>query len=170
AMFTLPSCPETLAHDRFSLVDTDAEGPIPFWSILDKILTPPAESTEQLIDALGTIAATLRGRTEDTSHLRHFLDTHWHTSTQSLFETTWPRCVRVALEMPILFPDGRLTPLTRDSPTRTLTTRQIACLVVHQFLCTLPRLLWVPIDEEDNSQDLHIWFAGEQPHPKAVTA
>ncbi|KAJ7779604.1 poly glycohydrolase isoform [Mycena metata] len=131
----LPSSPETLARDRFSLTDTETDDPIPFWAILTEILTPLAQSTDQLIDALDSIA-----------------------------------CVAVALEMPILFPDGYLEPLNGEKPSLSLTPRQIACLVVHQFLCTLPKLPWVPVNEEENSQDLHIWFSGEQPHPKAVSA
>ncbi|KAJ7042286.1 hypothetical protein C8F04DRAFT_97868 [Mycena alexandri] len=164
----LPSSPETLAYDRFSLTDTETDGLIPLWAILLEILTPPAKSTDQLIDALDSIAVTLRGRTLDTGHLRRFLDAEW--DTQSFFKTIWPRCVEVALEMPVLFPDGYLEPLNSEKPSQTFTPRQIACLVVHQFLCTLPKLPWVPLDEEENSQDLNIWFSAEQPHPKAVSA
>ncbi|KAJ7779626.1 hypothetical protein B0H16DRAFT_1359397 [Mycena metata] len=163
----LPSSPDSLAHDRFSLTDTETDDPIPFWAILTEILTPLAQSTDQLIDALDSIAVTLRGHTLDTGNLRRFMDVE--VDIQPFFDTVWPQCVAVALEMPILFPDGYLEPLNGEKPSLSLTPRQIACLVVHQFLCTLPKLPWVPVNEE-NSQDLHIWFSGEQPHPKAVSA
>ncbi|KAJ7915061.1 hypothetical protein B0H13DRAFT_2457605, partial [Mycena leptocephala] len=167
----LPSSPENLVDDRFSLTDieTDSEGPVPFWSILYEILTPPARSTFQLIDALDTIAVTLRGRADsDNVFLRDFLDTKW--AAQAFFDDTWPRCVELALEMPVLFPDGYLEPLTSEKPHQIYTPRQITCLVIHQFICTLPKLPWVSLNEEENSQDLHIWFAGDQPHSKAVSA
>ncbi|KAJ6526788.1 hypothetical protein B0H19DRAFT_1042088 [Mycena capillaripes] len=168
-MLRLPSSPETLASDRFSLTDIETEEPIPFWLILREILTPTVHSTSQLIDVLDTIAMTLRGRADsDNGFLRRFLDEKW--DFRSFFDKTWPRCVELALEMPTLFPDGYLEPLTSEQPFQSYTSRQITCLVIHQFLCTLPKLPWIPIDEEDNSQDLHIWYAGEQPHPKAVSA
>ncbi|KAJ6483519.1 hypothetical protein C8R47DRAFT_1017634 [Mycena vitilis] len=170
-MLRLPSSPETLVDDRFSLVvtETDDSEPIPFWLILRKILSPAVHSSSQLIDALDTIAVTLRGRADsDNAFLRRFLDTHWDLS--SFFDKTWPRCVEIALEMPVLFPEGYLDPLASERPTQFYSSRQITCLVIHQFLCTLPKLPWVSIGDEDNSQDLHIWYAGDQPHPKAVSA
>ncbi|KAJ7249472.1 hypothetical protein C8J57DRAFT_1139514 [Mycena rebaudengoi] len=168
-MLRLPSSPETLADDRFSLTDIETEGPIPFWLILREILKRPAQSTSELLDALDTIAVTLRERRDsDNALLRQFLDTEW--DAPSFFDTTWPRCVEIALEMPQLFPDGYLQPLTSEKSDQVLTSRQITCLVVHQFLCTLPKLPWVPTNEEENSQDLHIWYAGDQPHLKAVSA
>ncbi|KAJ6480408.1 hypothetical protein C8R45DRAFT_905972 [Mycena sanguinolenta] len=169
SMLQLPSSPELCVYDRFSLTGIQDDGPIPFWLILREMLTPAVESSSELVDALDTIATTLRDRTDsDNAFLRRFLDTEW--DSQSFFDQTWPRCVKIALEMPTLFPSGYLSPLNNDSPTQTYTSRQIACLVIHQFLCTLPKLPWVSAHDEENSPDLHIWYAGDQPHPKAVRA
>ncbi|KAJ7673983.1 hypothetical protein DFH06DRAFT_1266769 [Mycena polygramma] len=155
----LPSSPETLVDDRFSLADMETDEAVPFWSIGEL----------KLIDALDTIAVTLRGRADsDNASLRRFLDTQW--DSPSFFDKTWPRCVEIALEMPVLFPEGYLRPLAAERPTQLYTPRQITCLVIHQFLCTFPKLPWVSIGDEDNSQDLHIWYAGDQPHPNAVSA
>jgi poly(ADP-ribose) glycohydrolase len=44
--------------------------------------------------------------------------------------------------------------------------RQVACLVVHQFLCSLPAQPW----ETDGSVDFHIWFSSEVACPKTVEA
>ncbi|KAF8158657.1 hypothetical protein K438DRAFT_2026069 [Mycena galopus ATCC 62051] len=168
-MLLLPSSQDSCAHDRFSVTDNESEAPIPFWLILSQILSPPAKSTSDLIDVLDTIAVTLRGRRDsDNAFLRSFLDIEYNT--RSFFDDTWPRCVKIALEMPMLFPDGYLKPLTSEASTRIYTPRQIACLVIHEFLCTLPKLPWVSSHDEENSPDLHIWCAGEQPHPKAVSA
>ncbi|KAJ7606685.1 hypothetical protein FB45DRAFT_847552 [Roridomyces roridus] len=163
----LPSSSLSLCHDRFSLTDTDTDDPIPFWLILGKILTPAPQSTSQLLDALNTISVTLRGHSHPHAFLRRFLDVDW--DAESFFRRTWPACITIALEMPLLFPSGYLEPLTAERPTQTYTSRQIACLVIHQFLCTLPKLPWTS-DAEENSQDLHIWYDDEQPHPGAVRA
>ncbi|KAJ7143881.1 hypothetical protein C8R44DRAFT_657515 [Mycena epipterygia] len=168
-MLVLPSSPLTLADDRFSLTDADDDEAVPFWPILQEILRPTVQSTSQLIEVLDIIAVTLRGRSDsDNRSLRHFMDDEW--DAEVFFRRTWPRCVEIALEMPVLFPDGRLPPLTGANPTQTHTPRQIQCLVIHQFLCTLPKLPWAPPFEEENLQDLHIWCSGKQPHPKAVNA
>ncbi|KAJ6624185.1 hypothetical protein B0H10DRAFT_1708908, partial [Mycena sp. CBHHK59/15] len=165
----LPSSPLSLSHDRFSITDADTDDPIPFWLILRAILYPVAQSVSQLIETLDTIAITLRGSSNPDSHsLRHFLLAEW--DSESFFERAWPQCVQIALEMPILFPTDYLVPLSVEKPAQMFTKRQIACLVIHQFLCTLPRLPWMPPDDQDTSQDLHIWYSGDQPHPKAISA
>ncbi|KAK6992833.1 poly glycohydrolase isoform [Favolaschia claudopus] len=165
-MLQLPSSPETLVLDRFSLTDTQTDAPMPFWGILLQILALPAKSSADLIDILDTIAVTLRGRTDSkNAFLRNFLDTQYKND-RFFQNTAWARCVEVALEMPTLFPEVRLTALSSGNPSLKYSSRQIACLLVHQFLCTLPELP----DDKDNSQDLHIWFSSEQPHPKAVNA
>ncbi|KAJ7150496.1 hypothetical protein C8R43DRAFT_1191752 [Mycena crocata] len=167
-MLLLPSSPLTLCYDRFSLADSDTDEPIPFWPILHKILVPAAESTSQLIEVLDTIAVTLRGSSDsDNIFLRRFLD-EWDADT--FFQETWPRCVEIALQLPDLFPDGHPEPLTSQRSSQAYSSRHITCLVMHQLLCTLPKLPWIASTEEDNSQDLHIWYGGEQPHPNAVTA
>ncbi|KAJ7058923.1 hypothetical protein C8F01DRAFT_1147529 [Mycena amicta] len=193
AGLVLPHSPSYLAHDRLSVVDTSSEshpfssaqststsdddGPIPFWRILHHIhgIVPPARSPAEILDALDTIAVTLRGNTDDLHFLRSVF-----------FATTWPHIVALALDLPNLFNSGTLPCLytTPDEPHMQvqLTQRQTACLVVHQFLCTLPRDSGPSgpghmrsgksyADELDaDSLDLHIWYAGEQPHPHAVGA
>ncbi|KAJ7198023.1 hypothetical protein GGX14DRAFT_185272 [Mycena pura] len=168
-MLVLPSSPLTVCYDRYSLTDVETDDPIPFWSILTRILIPVAQSTSQLIDAIDTIAVSLRGQTDsDMGFLRRFIDEKW--DADSFFQRTWPLCVEIALEMSALFPNGQLEPLSSNNPTIECTSRQIACLVIHQFLCTLPKLPWTTAGEEDNSANLWIWYGSEQPHPNAVNA
>ena len=69
--------------------------------------------------------------------------------------------------MPVLFPSGCLLPLTQKAPVQQHSRRHIACLVIHQFLCTLDKPPWM---QDDGSPDFHIWFGDEQPHPHAVHA
>jgi poly(ADP-ribose) glycohydrolase len=120
----------------------------------------------ELIEQLDTISVTFRGSAgSNFAYLKQFLLDIW--DNQRFFDETWPKCVQLALEMPILFSSGSLVPLTQHTPNQQYSKRQIACLVIHQFLCTLERPSWM---QADGSPDFHIWFGDEQPHPKAVHA
>ncbi|CAK5274391.1 unnamed protein product [Mycena citricolor] len=161
----LPNAPDHLVSDNFSLLDADTDLVL-FWSLLPKIILPPAQSTSQLIEALESIAITMRVKSAPSyGFLRRFLDERW--DNERFFRRTWARCVDLALEMSALFPDGTLAPLSSENPCVAFSARQIACLVVHQFLCTLPEFAH---QAPDDSQDLSIWFHDDQPHPHAVEA
>jgi poly(ADP-ribose) glycohydrolase len=160
----LPSSPRSLCSDRFSLTDLVTEF-VPSWSVIQCVLSVLPTSTSQLIEQLDTISVTFRGIAgSDFVYLERFLDI-W--DNQRFFGVTWPLCVRLALEMPSLFPTGSLPPLTQEDCIQEYSQRQIACLVLHQFLCTLDRPHWM---QDDGSPDFHIWYGAEQPHPKAVYA
>lgn len=168
-MLILPSSPLSRVHDRFSLTENETDNPVPTWLIIAAVLSEQGslQTASQLIDILDTISVTLRGFADSNYvGLKQFLLDHW--DTEHLLAHTWPKCVELALEMPTLFPSGMLEPLlTRNNPTARYSHRQTACLVVHQFLCTLPRPSWM---QSDGSPDLHIWYGDNQPHPLAVHA
>ena len=67
--------------------------------------------------------------------------------------------------MPTLFPGSRIPILGREQANLVLSRRQVAFLVVHQFLCTLTAPKW-----QDGFQDFHISYSSEQPHAWAVEA
>ncbi|KAJ7058900.1 hypothetical protein C8F01DRAFT_1255316 [Mycena amicta] len=184
----LPHSPSYLAHDRLGVVDrsseshpfsststSDDDGPIPFWRILHHIpgIIPPARNASRKYRRFTlptVISRDILGYPREGAFLHNHL----------------PRIVALALDLPNLFPSGTLPCLytTPDEPHMQveLTQRQAACLVVHQFLCTLPRDSATSgpghmrsgksyADElEADSLDLHIWYAAEQPHPHAVRA
>src|ERR1700733_6608594 len=160
----LPSSPLSLCSYRFNLTDLVTEC-VPCWSVIQCVLSVLPTSTSQLIEQLDTISVTFRGTANSNFvYLERFLDI-W--DNQRFFRETWPFCVRLALGMPSLFPAGSLPPLTQEDSTQEYSQRQIACLVVHQFLCTLDRPYWM---QDDGSPDFHIWYGTEQPHAKAVHA
>jgi poly(ADP-ribose) glycohydrolase len=160
--YTLPCSPSYVCEDRFSILDSD-ELQVPFWPLLEELLKQSITSPAQLIELLETIAVTLRQKSDtDYGCLRDFL----HTKvTSDFFSRTWPLLVHLALQLPSLFPDSVLPILSNEHPSLRLSRKQAACLVVHQFLCTLAAPTW-----QDGYQDFHIWYSSEQPHAGAVNA
>jgi poly(ADP-ribose) glycohydrolase len=164
-MVLLPSSPLSFCQDKFSLTDSCSDI-APSWSIVKSILGTVSKSPDKLIDQLETISVTFHDSAQtDFIFLRDFLRDI--LDVERFFGVTWPKCVELALEMPTLFPKGSLSPLSVEHPSRKYSPRQVACLVIHQFLCTFERPPWM---QDDASPDFHIWYGGTQPHPKAVHA
>lgn len=174
----LPSSPVIRCQDRFDLLDSDSDE-VPFWDLLTAILTSesdPIRDITSLIEALETICISLRGtsRNENYDVLREFMTSFLKDKGHHewFFGKTWPFLVNLALETPKLFPDGTLpcfSPARNDAGIAkiTLSRRQIACLVVHQFLCSLPSQPW----QTESFVDLRPWFSrSNTSHPGAVNA
>lgn len=164
AKLGLPCSPNLLCIDRFDLTDSDADE-VPFWRILQAALAAPLTDLIGLLSLLETIAVTRRG-TAGTSYelLRLSFAKYW-TSQERFFQSIWPALKSVALELPFLFPSG-LHVLTTTNSNMVLSRRQVASLVVHQFLCTLDTPPWMT----DGCPDFRIWYNSQTPHPKAVEA
>ncbi|KAI1326746.1 hypothetical protein F5Y16DRAFT_410701 [Xylariaceae sp. FL0255] len=173
--YALPCSPSFKCLDRFSIIENpedleDENGMIPFWPVLESLLQSPVHSSRQLADLLETIAVTLRETSEpagDYGLLKSFIDEHL---TQTFFKEVWPQLVQFALELPQHFPSGSLPVLQTDASTRphpsvsalSLNRRQTACLVAHQFLCTLRAPSW-----RDECSDFSIWYGSNQRHEEA---
>jgi poly(ADP-ribose) glycohydrolase len=163
--FLLPSHPSLLVLDRFDILSFSSPT-VPFWDILNALLCEPVTSISDLIDQLESISFNLRGESNtDYGFLRTFLESHW-SATERFFTVVWPAAMKLALEMPMLFPSSEIECLSEENPQIVLSRRQVACLVVHQFLCSLPAQPW----ETDSSVDFHIWFSSEPPCARAVEA
>ncbi|PGH15445.1 hypothetical protein AJ79_02422 [Helicocarpus griseus UAMH5409] len=144
--FTLPCSPGLLCVDRFSLVESD-EDEVPFWQIVETVLSSRTTNWGELIEQLETISVSLRSSSlPDYDTLRDFLLDEW--------------------ELPQLFPEHTLPCLYGENRKLSLSRRQVASLVVHQFLCTLPHQPWAT----DSSQDFHIWYSSGSRHPMATGA
>jgi len=173
--FTLSSSPDLLCEDRFDIVGSD-DLQVPFWEILTAILRPdnPIDDVATLIETLETIRACLRGHTKDFKtansdydiidtdyeYLREFLSNYLSKPPGKInifFNETWPRLVQIALEMPHLFPGHSLdhTYSTSREYVFAFSRRQIACLVIHQFLCSLPSHPW----RTQSFVDLRVWYS-----------
>jgi poly(ADP-ribose) glycohydrolase len=74
--------------------------------------------------------------------------------------------MQLALELPHHFPSGSLPILGIHSKSSTLklSKRQTACLIAHQFLCTLRAPVW-----REECYDFSIWYASGQRHEQACT-
>lgn len=160
----LPCSPNLLCDDRFDLTDSEADE-VPFWRILKAALASPLADLSGLIELLETIAVTRRGTAGTDYELlgQSFLK-YW-TPQERFFQSIWPALKSLALELPDLFPSG-LDILSSTSCKIVLSRRQVACLVVHQFLCSLSTPSWM----KDGCPDLRIWYSSQTPHPKAVEA
>ncbi|KFY80664.1 hypothetical protein V499_00492 [Pseudogymnoascus sp. VKM F-103] len=159
--YILPCSPQLLCEDRFSLLDS-YELQVPFWELFNALMGEEVNSPRDVVDLLESIAISLRQKTNtDYGFLRDFMK----GLKDDFYTRTWPALVGLALEMPSLFPEHSLTILSPKSPQLKLSRQQTACLVVHQFLCTLTAPTW-----QDGYQDFHIWYNSEQPHAGAVDA
>ncbi|EEU41079.1 uncharacterized protein NECHADRAFT_34348 [Fusarium vanettenii 77-13-4] len=165
-IFLLPNSPSCRVLDRFSdlpddvEVEEDESGCIPFWPLLQHLLHLPVSSVSQLIDRMQTIAANA-GTCQDNDFgtLKEFVSTR---GEDKFFSMTWPKLRDIALDLPTYFPSGQLELLQPGLPLR-LSRGQVACLVIHQFLCSS-----VPQRDDEGYQDLGIWYSSEQRHPAAV--
>lgn len=160
----LPCNPRILCNDRFDLTDSDADE-VPFWRILQAALASPLTDLDGLIEMLETIAVTRRGTAgTDYGLLRMSFVKYW-TPEERFFQSIWPTLKGLALELPQVFPSG-LHILSSTNSKVVLSRRQVACLVAHQFLCTLGTPSWM----KDGCPDFRIWYSSQTPQPKAVEA
>lgn len=170
--YLLPFSPEYKCTDRFSLHPTgdqaeDENGQVPFWPVLEAILCRPVNSTTGLVDILDTISVILRETSQPAGDYELLIDaiaTSFDTA-EVFFAKVWSRIVDIALQMPVLFQNGRIPVLSRENYSLPFSRRQIACLVVHQFLRTLSL---PPFRDDDGTHDFGIWYSSQQRHPVAV--
>jgi poly(ADP-ribose) glycohydrolase len=165
-VFILPHSPDYRCLDRFSLhpdetQQEDKHGLVPFWPILQVLLSQQILTPKAFIELLDTITTTLHGTSGaagDYGFLKDFLTTHAH----GFFDSCWPMLAHIASALPTFFPLATLPVLGPGDELR-LSGGQVACLVVHQFLCTLQVPPW-----RDGYHDFSIWYSSGQRHPKAV--
>jgi poly(ADP-ribose) glycohydrolase len=163
----LPSSSAYRCLDRFSLLSEDVEedddGHVHFWPVLCAILAERAGSVHAVIDRLETIAAVLgttrSGETDAYGMLAAVLTSGDYSS---FCDVVWPKIVELALQMPLYYPDGRLPVLHAGQQLR-LSRGQAACLVAHQFLCTV-----AAPPHRSEFFDFRIWYRGRQRHPRAA--
>ncbi|PTB41555.1 uncharacterized protein TrAFT101_009837 [Trichoderma asperellum] len=158
----LPTSPSRRCLDRFSFLDTEGrDGLVAFWPLLEHILSQPVNNPTQLIDVLDTIAHANHGSSgaaNDYGTLREVVEQHGDT----FFLRLWPTIVQFALMLPDFFP-AREIPVLRPGKKLCLTTKEVACLVAHQFLCTFQCPPW-----REGYHDFSIWYGSGQRHPQAV--
>ncbi|KAJ6787350.1 hypothetical protein PWT90_06350 [Aphanocladium album] len=138
----------------------DSDGSVPFWSLLQKLLSREIKSWATLLDLLETIAVTARGSSGsagDYGSLRLAVE-----NEPSFFTEVWPSILRFATSLPENFPDGSITKL-QSGQALCLSRSQCASLLAHQFLCTFepPRVEFY---------DFSVWYGSNQRHPAAISA
>lgn len=159
--YLLPSSTSYTCLDRFSLhpdpnISEDENGHVPFWPILESLLTKQITSAAALIDTLETISVTLTGTTAPATDYHLLCDAI--SEYPDFFSRIWEKIVLIALLLPAWFPQDSLPVLGRGEKKLVLTRRQTACLVVHQFLRTLKPPDW----KSDGTHDFGIWYSRER--------
>lgn len=165
---SLPGSQSLKCVDRFDMVDSENPD-VPFWDILKAILKASVYDIKTLVERLEMIAVALRGTANtDYGFFLCFFQAHLSSpvAERHFFDSVWPVVVKLALELPELFPGCLLPSLSEDNPQIVLSRRQTACLVAHQFLCTLPQLPW----DTDSFTDFHIWYSSDARHTLATRA
>lgn len=158
----LPTSPSRRCLDRFSLLDEEGnDGLVAFWPLLEHILSQPVNNPAQLIDVLDTIAHAncgSSGAANDYGTLREAVAQHGDT----FFSRSWPTIIQLALMLPDFFPTRKI-PILKPGEKLCLTTKEVSCLVAHQFLCTYQPPPW-----REGYHDFGIWYGSGQRHPQAV--
>jgi poly(ADP-ribose) glycohydrolase len=177
--YRLPCSSELTCEDRLSILDSD-ELQVPTWKFLKTILRQTVQSFKDLRELLDSIHVSLdhgnspcadyRGLEQAISTFPEILDELGISSTRrSFFEYAWPSIVAVSLELDTLFPSGSLAVLTPANAVVSFSRRQIACLVVHQFLGTLPLQPWASAGVT-GAVDFRPWYPEAQVAPSVVQA
>ncbi|KAK5991259.1 Poly(ADP-ribose) glycohydrolase-like protein [Cladobotryum mycophilum] len=159
----LPNSPTQRCLDRFSILEDQEgeDGLVEFWPLLQEILKQKVTESSQLLDVLDTISNIVQG---DSGHAGDYgsLIAVVEQNRDVFFSRLWPSIVRIALKLPEFFPTGTI-PILRPGGKLCLSVDEAACLVAHQFLCTLQPPNW-----RDSFYDFSIWYASDQRHPKAA--
>lgn len=160
----LPSSAQVRCLDRFSILDDDFEGEdglVPFWALLQSILSKESNSSSDVVDILDTVSNCRRG-SSGTAGDFGMLKQAVETNGEMFFSTVWPNIVQFALSMPEHFPTGKIEPL-KSGASLHLSRAKVGCLVAHQFLCTVSSPSW-----RDGFYDFSVWYDSSQRHPQAV--
>ena len=129
--YLLPSHPMVMMEDPLSICEDYSSLTVPMWRLVTTLLSRKhISSPDVLLDVITTFQHDVK-----FDFLPAFLKI---INSKDFFERVVPNMVKIALQMPELFPSGELKALEqgRDGFV-SFTRKQIACLLVHMFLCTL---------------------------------
>ncbi len=135
--YLLPSHPSVMMADPMSICEEYDSLEVSKWRMVSKLLRERSlPDFKALEDVLTTFQLDL-----EVGTLRTVLDT---MNPSYFFSTVLPVVCNRALQMPTLFPSGKLPVLSPsgEATSLTLTREQVACLLSHMFLCTLEPPQW----------------------------
>lgn len=149
--YLLPSHPSVVTEDPLSICESYESGTVPLWLLITKLLQQPVTNVKELTNIISSLNHDAKF---GTLHLvLQKIDFH-HFIT-----TSWPAMCKVGLSMPELFPSGELNVLHPGvESVVSLNRKQIACLLVHMFLCTLNLPVW-----NKYWVDFSIWYNSTSP-------
>ena len=149
--YILPSHPSLVTEDPLSICESYESDTVPLWLLITKLLQQQVTNVDELTDIISSLNHNAKFGT-----LRLVLQS---IDFQHFIATSWPAMCRAALSMPELFPSGELNTLQPGVESSVLLSRkQIACLLVHMFLCTLRTPAW-----NKYWVDFSIWYNSTSP-------
>ena len=153
-MTFLPSHPDRTVPDPLSICEDDWElAEVPKWKFVSTLLSrhrpQPLKNWEQLVDILSTLQPCLNS----CATLRLVLASG-ERSIDRFLKRTLPKMVSLALRMPDLFASGEIPVLREGIEAKvSLSREQIACLLVHMFLCSIQPAKWNKFHV-----NFHVWY------------
>ena len=177
-MTLLPSHPTLMMPDPLSVCEEDwQQEEVSKWKLISTLLSqccslPPPNPVEKVVSLarpslssgeelvcetnwknLEDILTTLQPGLSSCDTLRSVL-TSDEDKGHHFFRKTFPVMISLALRMPNLFPSGQIPILHPDVDSEVSFTReQIACLLVHIFLCSIHPAKWNKF-----WVNFHIWY------------
>jgi poly(ADP-ribose) glycohydrolase len=112
--------------------------PLSKWYTIQTVLEQPISNTRDFEEAILTINSTWRNTNFNAFH--DFFACHVSNEDyKKFFEVILPRMQKLALKLPSICSQAIPLLCKGEEKSVTLTSEQIACLLVHAFLCTYPR-------------------------------
>ena len=200
--YRLPNHPQSRISDPLSVLDSD-ELKVPYWRFLTTLLDPivsnyqiesnqvPGEAAFSALPQTSLTANEIYNKFTNALETIAYSLTGNGRSDHSLLLAHWPdllsphlvkRIVHAALQLPATIPEGCL-PVLGWSPSSTsvaqhtvsLTTEQVACIICHMVLGTLPKPPWeaLPVDKGggfswDGPNLSPSWFADDGKGSKEI--
>ena len=158
----LPCHPSLTIPDPLSIVEEEWASPeVCQWKFVTTLLLRHPQPWKNW-DTLEDVLTTLQNGFSGCGMLRAVLCSKGK-SVDSFLRQTLPPMITLALRMPELFPSGEIPVLSPGSEaTVSFSREEIACLLVHMFLCTIQPATW-----NKYWVNFHIWYDSQSPPVEA---
>ena len=147
--FVLPCHLDETIEDPLSICGDYESLIVPKWLFIETLLNRRIDDIDSLLEVIDCLQPDI-----ELECLRVCLEDFVCYTEETFFSQTVPAMIKLALRMPELFPTGKLLILRTGVECQVAFTReQVACLLVHMFLCSLQ-----PSSENTFWVNFSIWY------------
>ena len=147
--FVLPCHLDETIEDPLSICGDYESLIVPKWLFIETLLNRRIDDIDSLLEVIDCLQPDI-----ELECLRVCLEDFVCYTEEIFFSQTVPAMIKLALRMPELFPTGKLLILRTGVECQVAFTReQVACLLVHMFLCSLQ-----PSSENTFWVNFSIWY------------